>query len=111
MPGHHDAGNEYTSLEDTIKATKEAMDMGLAGTNNKWVKLISFYRIPCLHGERICIHTIHNSLYILGIMTWDINRDTDQRMNYPAGTDNLYQTGQGKATYINAISSTINEEH
>ena len=44
MPGHHDAGNEYTSLEDTIKATKEAMDMGLAGTNNKWVKLISFYR-------------------------------------------------------------------
>ena len=107
MPGHHDAGNEYTSLEDTIKATKEAMDMGLAGTNNKWVKLISF----CLHGERICIHTIHNSLYILGIMTWDINRDTDQRMNYPAGTDNLYQTGQGKATYINAISSTINEEH
>ena len=35
MPGHHDAGNEYTSLEDTIKATKEAMDMGLAGTNKK----------------------------------------------------------------------------
>ena len=65
----------------------------------------------CLHAQRICIHTIHNSLYILGIMTWDINRDTDQRMNYPAGTDNLYQTGQGKATYINAISSTINEEH
>ena len=48
---------------------------------------------------------------MLGIMTWDINRDTDQRMNYPAGTDNLYQTGQGKATYINAISSAINEEH
>ena len=45
------------------------------------------------------------------MMTWDINRDTDQRMNYPAGADNLYQTGQGKATYINAISSTINEEH
>ena len=44
MPGHHDAGNEYTSLEDAIKATKEAMDMGLSGTNNKWVKLISFYR-------------------------------------------------------------------
>ena len=35
MPGHHDAGNEYTSMEDTIKATKEAMDMGLAGTSNK----------------------------------------------------------------------------
>ena len=48
---------------------------------------------------------IHN---LLGIMTWDINRDTDQRMNYPAGADNLYQTGQGKATYINAISSVIN---
>ena len=109
MPGHHDAGNEYTSLEDTIKATKEAMDMGLAGTNKKWVKLIHF--TEALHAERICIHTIHNSLYILGIMTWDINRDTDQRMNYPAGTDNLYQTGQGKATYINAISSAINEEH
>ena len=46
--------------------------------------------------------------YFLGMMTWDINRDTDQRMNYPAGADNLYQTGQGKATYINAISSVIN---
>jgi len=73
MPGHHDAGNEYTSLEDAKKATRDAMELGLAG-----------------------------------MMTWDINRDTDQRMNYPAGADNLYQTGQGKATYINAISSVIN---
>ena len=31
MPGHHDAGNEYTSLEDTKKATRDAMDLGLAG--------------------------------------------------------------------------------
>ena len=47
-------------------------------------------------------------IYLVGVMTWDINRDTDQRMNYPAGADNLYQTGQGRATYINAISSVIN---
>ena len=31
MPGHHDAGNEYTSLEDARKATKDAMELGLAG--------------------------------------------------------------------------------
>ena len=37
------------------------------------------------------------------MMTWDINRDTDQRMGYPKGANNLYQTGQGKATYINSI--------
>ena len=34
MPGHHDAGNEYTSLEDTKKATRDAMDLGLAGKIN-----------------------------------------------------------------------------
>ena len=32
MPGHHDASNEYTSLDDAKKATRDAMDMGLAGT-------------------------------------------------------------------------------
>ena len=31
MPGHHDAGNEYTSLEDAEKATRDAMELGLAG--------------------------------------------------------------------------------
>ena len=31
MPGHHDAGNEYTSLEDAKNATKNAMNLGLAG--------------------------------------------------------------------------------
>ena len=31
MPGHHDAGNEYTSLDDAKKATRDAIDMGLAG--------------------------------------------------------------------------------
>ena len=31
MPGHHDAGNEYTSVEDAKKATKDAMELGLAG--------------------------------------------------------------------------------
>jgi hypothetical protein len=43
-----------------------------------------------------------------GMMTWDINRDTDQRMSYPKGADNVYQTGQGKGTYINAMSLLIN---
>ena len=63
MPGHHDAGNEYTSLEDTIEATKEAMDMGLAGTNNKWVKLISFYRNWDLY-----VYTEKEYVYILYII-------------------------------------------
>ena len=31
MPGHHDAGNEYTSLDDAKKATTDAINMGLAG--------------------------------------------------------------------------------
>ena len=31
MPGHHDAGNEYTSVEDAKNATKNAMNLGLAG--------------------------------------------------------------------------------
>ena len=35
MPGHHDAGNEYTSLDDAIKATDDAMRLGLAGINKK----------------------------------------------------------------------------
>ena len=35
MPGHHDASNEYTSLDDAKKATRDAMDMGLAGTKTE----------------------------------------------------------------------------
>ena len=34
MPGHHDAGNEYTSLDDAKKATTDAINMGLAGIIN-----------------------------------------------------------------------------
>jgi len=45
-----------------------------------------------------------------GVMTWDINRDTDQRMGYIRGDDNLYQTGQGRGTYLDAISNTLNCE-
>ena len=37
MPGHHDASNEYTSLDDAKKATRDAMDMGLAGIKNRKV--------------------------------------------------------------------------
>ena len=50
MIGHHDAANEYTSLEDAIDAVDYVKSEDLAG-----------------------------------VMTWDINRDCDQRMNYPAG--------------------------
>lgn len=31
MPGHHDAGNEYTSLADAENATLYAKSIGLAG--------------------------------------------------------------------------------
>ena len=31
MPGHHDAGNEYTSIEDAEKAALFAKEEGLAG--------------------------------------------------------------------------------
>ena len=50
MIGHHDAANEYTSLEDAVDAVDYVKSQDLAG-----------------------------------VMTWDINRDCDQRMNYPAG--------------------------
>ena len=33
MPGHHDAGNEYTSIEDAEKAALFAKEEGLAGTH------------------------------------------------------------------------------
>ena len=29
--GHHDASNEYTSIEDTVAATKMARERGLGG--------------------------------------------------------------------------------
>ena len=31
MPGHHDAANEYTSLDDARNATEYAKEFGLAG--------------------------------------------------------------------------------
>eukprot|EP00091_Calanus_sinicus_P018787 TRINITY_DN4400_c0_g1_i5.p1 TRINITY_DN4400_c0_g1~~TRINITY_DN4400_c0_g1_i5.p1 ORF type:complete len:111 (-),score=29.04 TRINITY_DN4400_c0_g1_i5:17-349(-) len=31
MPGHHDAGNEYTTVEDAVAATNYALDKGLGG--------------------------------------------------------------------------------
>lgn len=74
MPGHHDAGNEYTTLEDA-KATAEYVKAnGLSGA-----------------------------------MTWSINRDTEKRMGYGSGEDNLYQTGQPDATFINTISELLNK--
>ena len=33
MPGHHDAGNEYTSLEDAQNAALYAKEQGLGGKN------------------------------------------------------------------------------
>ena len=41
-------------------------------------------------------------------MTWDINRDCDQRMTYPQGQDNLFQTGQPRAAYIDALARVVN---
>ena len=31
MPGHHDAGNEYTTVEDAAAATEYALEKGLGG--------------------------------------------------------------------------------
>ena len=31
MPGHHDAGNEYTSMDDAVSAANLAKDLGLPG--------------------------------------------------------------------------------
>ena len=73
MIGHHDAANEYTSLQDAEDAVNFVKSQDLAG-----------------------------------VMTWDINRDCDQRMNYPMGEDNLYQTGLPPATFINLLSQTLN---
>ena len=39
MPGHHDARNECTSLEDAKKATRDAMELGLAGKTFKYLKV------------------------------------------------------------------------
>jgi len=74
MPGHHDASNEYTSIEDAINATNHVLLRGIGG-----------------------------------VMTWDINRDTSGRMGNPEGEDNLYQTGQGDALYLDTISATLNK--
>jgi len=72
MPGHHDAGNEYTSLEDARAAASYVKESGLAG-----------------------------------LMTWSLNRDTDRRSK-GSGGDNLYQTGQPDATFVNALSQVLN---
>jgi len=74
MPGHSDAPNEYTSLEDAENAARYAKEQGLGG-----------------------------------VMTWDLNRDAYQRKNYPAGEDNLGQTGQADGAYINLLSQTLNQ--
>ena len=31
MPGHHDAGNEYTSLQDAVEAAQFVLERGLGG--------------------------------------------------------------------------------
>merc|ERR1712180_506268 len=72
MPGHHDAGNEYTSLEDARAAARYVKESGLAG-----------------------------------LMTWSLNRDTDRRSKGNGG-DNLCQTGQPDATFVNALSQALN---
>ena len=42
-------------------------------------------------------------------MTWDINRDCDQRKEFGQGEDNLYQTGQPPATFVNHLSTILNK--
>lgn len=45
---------------------------------------------------------------LAGVMTWDINRDCRQRMYFGDGEDNLYQTGQGDARFLDILSSRLN---
>jgi len=45
---------------------------------------------------------------LAGVMTWDINRDTDGAKGYPPGTDNRFVTGMPDATYLDLISRTLN---
>ncbi len=45
MPGHHDAGNEYTSLDDIRNATEYAKYFGLGGT------LLNQSRTVTQHGK------------------------------------------------------------
>jgi len=45
---------------------------------------------------------------LAGVMTWDINRDTEAAKGYPKGTDNAFVTGLPDATYLDLISSTLN---
>ena len=58
MPGHHDAGNEYTSLDDAMKATEDAMQLGLAGTkkNNSANTILIFQNLLSVTRA---VHLIH----------------------------------------------------
>lgn len=97
MPGHHDAGNEYTSLDDALNSTRFAKSSGLAGK----------FSLECDHASDQI--TNMSTWMLIGMMTWDINRDCDQRKGYPQGDDNLFQTGLPPATFLNAISAELNK--
>ena len=52
--GHHDASNEYTSIEDTVAATKMARERGLGGVMTwdinrdcRWGTVYSVYIVEC----------------------------------------------------------------
>ena len=89
--GHHDASNEYTSIEDTVAATKMARERGLGGVMTwdinrdcRWAWVASVPDIMILH--------------VRG------------RMGNTEGEDNLYQTGQGDGLYLDTISATLNSD-
>ena len=43
MPGHHDAANEYTSLEDAERIANLAIEYGLAGLNILWINKLKHF--------------------------------------------------------------------
>ena len=52
--GHHDASNEYTSIEDTVAATKMARERGLGGVMTwdinrdcRWGTVYSVNTVEC----------------------------------------------------------------
>ena len=45
MPGHHDAGNEYTSLEDAQNAALYAKEQGLGGKYTPCWSVLEFWKI------------------------------------------------------------------
>merc|ERR1711942_170905 len=111
---------QATAFCDDMKATSDDIDLDL--NNLKGLGLAAdqiVYGIMPGHADAAseyvsledartkAAYTLENGLG--GMMTWDVNRDCKQRMNYGPGEDNLYQTGKGDGVYLDALSAALNK--